>query len=139
MTNKTVYLRNSGVETVAYEDQITAGLFHIPPKATETKPPSFNVETQRCQFINGGWIIADIPIPEVEPEPEPAPAMEQLRQQRNAKLFETDWQATSDRTMTNEQQIYRQQLRDLPEISTPALGENGQLTGVTWPIIIIEE
>jgi hypothetical protein len=135
MANKTVYLRSNGGETVAYEDQITAGLFHIPPKATETKPPSFNVETQTCQFINGGWVVTDIPIPEVEPEPEPVPAMEQLRQQRNARLSATDWQATSDRTMTNEQQIYRQQLRDLPENSTPSLDEDGQLTGVTWPSV----
>jgi hypothetical protein len=56
-----------------------------------------------------------------------------LREQRNDLLSATDWQATSDRTMSNEQQIYRQQLRDLPENSTPALDEDGQLTGVTWP------
>ena len=29
---------------------------------------------------------------------------------------------------------YRQELRDLPSNSTPSFDENGQLTGVTWPI-----
>lgn len=133
MANKTVYLRSNGGETVAYEDQITAGLFHIPPKATETKPPSFNAETQTCKFIDDKWVVADIPVPEVEPEPDPIPAMDQLRVQRNGKLAETDWQASSDLTMTNEQQIHRQALRDLPSTATPALDEDGQLTGVTWP------
>jgi hypothetical protein len=28
---------------------------------------------------------------------------------------------------------YRQALRDLPANCTPALDENGNLTGVTWP------
>jgi hypothetical protein len=70
MGNKTVYLRSNGGETVAYEDQITAGLFHIPPKATEVKPPIFT-DQQTCQFIDDKWVVADIPVPEVEPEPEP--------------------------------------------------------------------
>ena len=70
MPNKTVYLRSNGTETVAYEDQITAGLFHIPPKATEVKPPIFT-DQQTCQFIDDKWVVADIPVPEVEPEPEP--------------------------------------------------------------------
>ena len=68
-------------------------------------------------------------------ELELAEPMRLLRLQRNTLLSATDWQATSDRTMTNEQQIYRQQLRDLPENSTPALDDDGQLTGVTWPTV----
>ena len=70
MANKTVYLRSSGAETVAYEDQVTVGLWHIPPKATEVKPPSFT-DKQTCQFIDDKWVVADIPEPEPEPEPEP--------------------------------------------------------------------
>ena len=132
MPKKTVYLRSNGTETGAYEDQITAGLFHIPPKATEVKPPIFT-DQQTCQFIDDKWVVADIPVPEVEPEPEPVPAMEQLRQQRNAKLFETDWQASSDLTMSANQTAYRKALRDLPSTATPSLDSDGQLTGVTWP------
>ena len=68
MANKTVYLRSCGFETVAHEDQVTEGLWHIPPKATEVKPPSFNVETQTCKFIDENWVVTDIPEPELEPE-----------------------------------------------------------------------
>ena len=60
-------------------------------------------------------------------------AAQRMRHERNSLLVETDWQATSDRKMSNEQQIYRQQLRDLPSTSSPELDEDGQLTGVTWP------
>ncbi len=134
MSYKTVYLRSSGAETFAYEDQITAGLFHVPPKATEVKPPKFT-DKQTCQFINDEWLVADIPEPVVEPEPEPIPAIEQLRYQRNAKLSETDWQASSDLTMSAEMTAYRQALRDLPATASPSLDEDGQLTGVEWPTV----
>ena len=70
MANKKVYLRSNGGETIAYEDQITSGVWHIPPKATEIIPPSFT-ETQTCKFIDDKWVVEDIPVPEVEPEPEP--------------------------------------------------------------------
>ena len=56
-----------------------------------------------------------------------------LRQQRNQLLQKSDWMAVSDRVMTQAQIDYRQALRDLPANSTPALDENGQLTGITWP------
>ena len=56
-----------------------------------------------------------------------------LRIKRNQLLAETDWWAVQDRVMTNDQQVYRQQLRDLPATASPALDKNGQLTGVTWP------
>ena len=39
-----------------------------------------------------------------------------------------------DRTATPAQLAYRQALRDLPANSTPALDENGNLTGVEWPV-----
>jgi hypothetical protein len=76
-------------------------------------------------YDGGNWVLNE--------NKKEADAIAIMRGMRNLKLVETDWQATSDRTMTNEQQIYRQQLRDLPENSTPALDEDGQLTGVTWP------
>lgn len=37
-----------------------------------------------------------------------------LRYERNARLKETDWMASSDRTMTDAEKTYRQALRDLP-------------------------
>ena len=58
-----------------------------------------------------------------------------LRQERNRLLSETDWWAVADRTMTSEQTAYRTALRDLPANSpNAALDENGDLTGVTWPV-----
>ena len=40
--------------------------------------------------------------------------MQTLRRNRDKLLSETDWWASSDRTMTAEQTAYRQALRDLP-------------------------
>jgi hypothetical protein len=56
-----------------------------------------------------------------------------LRKERNALLAETDWWVLPDRTPTQAQLDYRQALRDLPANCTPALDEDGNLTGVTWP------
>ena len=58
-----------------------------------------------------------------------------LRSDRNILLKETDWWASTDLEMTQEQKDYRQALRDLPSnTSNPKIDENGQLTNVTWPI-----
>ena len=64
-----------------------------------------------------------------------AEPMRLLREERNRRLQETDWWAAGDRidSMTNEQKIYRKQLRDLPSTASPELDEKGQLSNVTWP------
>jgi hypothetical protein len=55
------------------------------------------------------------------------PATEaQIRNKRDAYLAETDWWATSDRTMTAEQTAYRQALRDITD-------QAGFPTDITWP------
>ena len=55
-------------------------------------------------------------------------AMEALRQERNAKLAETDWMASSDLTVSDEWKTYRQALRDLTKNSDwPNLKDN------SWP------
>jgi hypothetical protein len=41
-----------------------------------------------------------------------------LREERDKRIAETDWWASSDRTMTAEQTAYRQALRDLPANTT---------------------
>ena len=51
---------------------------------------------------------------------------EEVRQYRNRFLTETDWWATSDRTMTAEQTAYRQALRDITD-------QSGFPTDITWP------
>lgn len=59
-------------------------------------------------------------------------ALSVLREQRNQILVQSDWMANSDVTMTEEWRIYRQALRDITT-QTPALDENGNLTGINWP------
>jgi hypothetical protein len=64
-----------------------------------------------------------------------AEPLRQLRIQRNQLLAQTDWRMVSDYPGSNqtEWQTYRQALRDITT-QTPALDENGNLTGITWPI-----
>ena len=45
-----------------------------------------------------------------------AEPMRLLRVERNRRLAETDWWASADLTMTDEQKAYRQSLRDLPSV-----------------------
>ena len=59
-------------------------------------------------------------------EVENAEPMRLLRVERNKKLTETDWWASSDLTMTDEQKKYRQDLRDITKSAT-------SLDDVTWP------
>ena len=67
-------------------------------------------------------------------ELEAAEPMRLLRIERDRLIQQTDWWVLPDRTATPAQLAYRQALRDLPANSTPALDENGNLTGVEWPV-----
>ena len=51
---------------------------------------------------------------------------EEVRQERNQLLSETDWMAGSDITMSDEWRTYRQALRDIPS-------QEGFPNTVTWP------
>lgn len=59
-------------------------------------------------------------------ELENAEPMKLLREERNSKLAETDWWASSDLTMTAAQTTYRQALRDIPD-------NYSSLETVVWP------
>jgi hypothetical protein len=52
--------------------------------------------------------------------------IKELRAERDAKLAETDWWASSDLTMTAEQTAYRQALRDITDTYS-------DLDTVVWP------
>ena len=54
-------------------------------------------------------------------------AFAELREERNQLLNSTDWWASSDLSITEDQTSYRQSLRDLPA-NTP------DPTSVTWPV-----
>ena len=64
-----------------------------------------------------------------------AEPMRLLRLERNSRIAETDWRASSDLTLSNDWKTYRQALRDLPASSSPKLDSNFDLdlTSVTWP------
>jgi len=53
-------------------------------------------------------------------------AVVEVRAERDTLIAETDWWATSDRTMTAEQTAYRQALRDITD-------QDGFPTNITWP------
>ena len=61
--------------------------------------------------------------------------MRLLRLERNLRLAETDWRASSDLTLSDAWKTYRQALRDLPASASPSLDPNNELdlTSVTWP------
>jgi len=62
-----------------------------------------------------------------------AEPMRLLRVERDRLIALTDWRFRSDLTPSQAWIDYCQALRDLPATATPALDENGNLTGVTWP------
>tara|TARA_X000001036_G_scaffold435115_1_gene475729 strand:+ start:634 stop:996 length:363 start_codon:yes stop_codon:yes gene_type:complete len=64
-----------------------------------------------------------------------AEAMRLLRVERDARIVQTDWRASSDVTLADAWKTYRQALRDLPASATPKLGSDYELdlTSVTWP------
>ena len=55
--------------------------------------------------------------------------LNKLREQRNAKLAETDYLALSDNTLADNMKTYRQELRDL----TSGLDTVDKINNVTWP------
>ena len=62
-------------------------------------------------------------------------AMRLLRLERNSRIAETDWRASSDLTLSDAWKTYRQALRDLPASASPSLDSSYELdlTSVTWP------
>ena len=61
--------------------------------------------------------------------------MRLLRLERNLRLAETDWRASSDLTLSDAWKTYRQALRDLPASASPKTDHFGELIAdsVTWP------
>jgi|SaaInlV_165m_DNA_1040744.scaffolds.fasta_scaffold03886_5 hypothetical protein len=59
-----------------------------------------------------------VPLTQAELDEVSAQAMTRLRSERNFRLYETDFYALSDVTMTADMSTYRQDLRDLPANTT---------------------
>ena len=65
--------------------------------------------------------------------------LEQIREMRNQKLFETDYLAMSDNTMSDEMKAFRKSMRDIPQDYSEAdyddllaRDEQGNLTHTVW-------
>ena len=56
-------------------------------------------------------------------------SLDNLRDERNMKLAETDYLALSDQTLSSDMNTYRQQLRDI----TNGLDTVEKVNNVTWP------
>ena len=66
-------------------------------------------------------------------------ARTKLRYERDALIPPTDKYAMRDYPINDETfnkwKRYRQHLRDLPAMSSPDLDEDGNLTGLEWPVV----
>ena len=72
-----------------------------------------------------GFDVADVFAKAAELEA--AQPLKELRAERDRRIAETDWWASSDLTMTAEQSAYRQALRDITETYS-------SLEDVVWPV-----
>jgi len=78
------------------------------------------------EWINGDAPVTDKQINDKLAELQSGTSLYELRKVRNRMLAETDWWASSDLTMTQEQTDYRQALRDITNSYT-------SLDDVVWP------
>ena len=110
----------------------TKAISGLRPEATHY---AFNYDLKEFEW----WNHDDISQPSIEEidaaieAQKPLYVMAKLRELRDEKLAQTDWRFRSDLTPSQAWIDYCQALRDLPATATPALDENGNLTGVTWP------
>lgn len=61
-------------------------VYLIPAHATEVAPPEFNSTSHTCRFIDGVWVVAEIPQP--EPEPQTPPTLDDVKAIKLTKLAE---------------------------------------------------
>ena len=139
--SKTAFPRNPQA------DPESSGEFLYRDDDVTEEPPEFDRETQECKWDGSKWNISDKPETEWLNGEEVSvekgegssggglTALEQLRGLRQQKLQEMEQfgKGLEDRPFTQHELDYRQELRDLPENSSPELDENGELIGVTWP------
>jgi len=72
------------------------------------------------------WGVSWTTVSAKKAELDAAEPMKLLRAERDRRIAETDWWASSDLTMSTERTAYRQALRDITDSAT-------SLDDVTWP------
>lgn len=93
-------------------------------KTNTVAPNGYVLGSGEFRQVDGSWVLEQ-PLIVDENYEEPSTG-DKVRRQRNSLLRNTDWWATSDRTMTSEQTAYRQELRDITE-------QEHFPNTVTWP------
>ena len=88
-----------------------------------------NIYTCEIEWLNGTPPIPKEQILAIIPQVELDMALDNLRAKRNKLLFETDYLALSDNTLSANMSTYRQALRDI----TNGLTTIEQVNNVTWP------
>ncbi|MDE1170929.1 MAG: tail fiber assembly protein [Verrucomicrobium sp.] len=105
-------------ETVAMDCPIQPGLILMPYASTSVAPPSV-VTGKIAKWSGTAWSLIEIPAVSAPAVDSEVGTMEYLRTTRNALLTASDWTQLSDAPLDSEAknswQIYRQELRDLPE------------------------
>ena len=99
------------------------GMFVVASAAQPTHDPSISFVAEGTPSLVDGkwtqtWQVRDYEL---------ATQQSNVRQERDKRLFETDYLALSDQTLSAEMTAYRQALRDVP-------AQAGFPASVTWPI-----
>lgn len=91
------------------------------------------LDGENWTFFDGQKMPSEEQIQAKLTELQNAEPMRVLRKERNQKLAQTDWRASSDLKLSSEWSTYRQALRDLPSTAKPTLDDYGNLQNVSWP------
>ena len=107
------------------------GVILVPAHATLIAPPEYDAEKQIAIFseADGAWAIQEKPAP----PPPPLVNWEQIRNERNGRLFWSDHVFVLDSPYSTEKKeawrTYRQELRDLPK----KFADAKDMDAVIWP------
>lgn len=132
---KIVFDMRTGQPVEAHEDPLDGG-YLMPAFSVEEEPPAFDPELQKCEFIEGNWVLTDIPIPEPV-STAPIDLMQFLRDRRDDLLLYCDFRVLPDYQGSDVEawKTYRQALRDVPQNNpNPTWDEEtSDLANVNWP------
>lgn len=64
MEYKIVWNMANGLEEKAYKNPMRPDEFMMPGGCIEIEPPEFDVEKHFCKYIDGEWVLEEIPEPE---------------------------------------------------------------------------
>lgn len=102
-------------------------------RVTYTQDPDFNYLTEKLEqqspaLIDGVWTVSKSVVSKTNEEIEADKLLKsnEIRNDRDQRLAQTDWMALSDNTLTQDWAAYRQALRDLPS-------QEGFPYNVAWP------